>query len=49
MKIINLGSKQRTIGKTGANSESSRSHGIIQLRIFDTKNNIIYRNKFHKN
>ena len=39
MKIINLGSKQRTIGKTGANSESSRSHGIIQLRIFDTKNN----------
>ena len=39
MKIINLGSKQRTIGKTGANSESSRSHGIIQLRIFDAKNN----------
>ena len=39
MKIINLGGKQRTIGKTGANSESSRSHGIIQLRIFDTQNN----------
>ena len=35
IKIINYGAKQRTIGKTGANSESSRSHGIIQLRIFD--------------
>ena len=42
MKIINLGAKQRTIGKTGANSESSRGHGIIQLRIFDAKNNIQY-------
>ena len=35
MRIVDIGSKQRTIGKTGANSESSRSHGIIQLRIFD--------------
>ena len=40
MKIVNFGAKQRTIGKTGANSESSRSHGIIQLRIFDAKNNV---------
>ena len=39
MKIVNIGSKQRTIGKTGANSESSRSHGIIQLRIFNTEKN----------
>ena len=39
MKVINLGGKQRTVGKTGANSESSRSHGIIQLRIFDPQNN----------
>ena len=38
IKIVNFGSKQRTIGKTGANSESSRSHGIIQLRILDTDN-----------
>ena len=40
MKIVNFGTKQRTIGITGANSESSRSHGIIQLRIFDAKNNV---------
>ena len=40
IKIVNFGAKQRTTGKTGANSESSRSHGIIQLRIFDTGNNI---------
>ena len=40
IKIVNFGSKQRTIGKTGANSESSRSHGIIQLRIFDTEKNV---------
>ena len=40
IKIINFGSKQRTIGKTGANSESSRSHGIIQLRIVDSEKNV---------
>ena len=39
MKIVNFGVKQRTVGKTGVNSESSRSHGIIQLRIFDSENN----------
>ena len=37
MKFVNIGGKQRTVGKTGANSESSRSHGIIQLRIIDTQ------------
>ena len=42
MKMVNIGTKQRTIGKTGANSESSRSHGIIQLRIFDSENNSQY-------
>ena len=40
IKVVNFGSKQRTIGKTGANSESSRSHGIIQLRIFDNEKNV---------
>ena len=40
MRIINIGGKQRTVGKTGANSESSRSHGIIQIRIVDNQNNI---------
>jgi len=38
MKVINFGAKQRTIGKTGANSESSRSHGIIQIRIYNSGN-----------
>ena len=39
MKIVSVGGKQRTVGKTGANSESSRSHGIIQLRVFDSDKN----------
>ena len=39
MKVVNVGGKQRTTGKTGANSESSRSHGIIQLRIVDIQKN----------
>ena len=38
MNIINFGLKQRTVGKTGANSDSSRSHGIIQIRIINTNN-----------
>ena len=38
MSIINFGLKQRTVGKTGANSDSSRSHGIIQIRIINTNN-----------
>ena len=38
MNVINYGLKQRTVGKTGANSDSSRSHGIIQIRIVDTNN-----------
>ena len=42
MKMVNIGKKQRTIGKTGANSESSRSHVIIQLKIFDSENNSQY-------
>ena len=38
MEIINYGLKQRTIGKTGANSNSSRSHAIIQIRIININN-----------
>lgn len=38
MSIINYGLKQRTVGKTGANSDSSRSHGIIQIRIINENN-----------
>ena len=38
MNIINYGLKQRTVGKTGANSDSSRSHGIIQIRVVNQNN-----------
>ena len=38
MDIINFGLKERTVGKTGANSNSSRSHAIIQIRILNTNN-----------
>ena len=38
MNIINFGLKQRTVGKTGANSDSSRSHGIIQIRVVNQNN-----------
>ena len=38
MNIINFGLKQRTVGKTGANSDSSRSHGIIQIRLVNPNN-----------
>ena len=38
MNIISYGLKRRTVGKTGANSDSSRSHGIIQIRIMNINN-----------
>ena len=33
MQLIEFGLKARTVGVTGANSDSSRSHGIIQITI----------------
>ena len=35
MNLINKGLSNRTVGKTGANSDSSRSHGVIQLKILN--------------
>ena len=35
MIIINYGLKSRTVGVTGANADSSRSHGILQISIKD--------------
>ena len=40
MSLIEYGLKVRTVGVTGANSDSSRSHGIIQINIKDNNNNI---------
>ena len=39
MQLIEYGLKARTVGVTGANSDSSRSHGIIQIIIKDNYNN----------
>jgi kinesin family protein 2/24 len=33
MQVIEYGLKARTVGVTGANSDSSRSHGIIQITL----------------
>lgn len=40
MNIIEKGLKVRTVGVTGANSDSSRSHGIIQISIKNQGNKI---------
>lgn len=39
MTPIEYGIKARTVGVTGANADSSRSHGIIQIVIRNTKGN----------
>ena len=38
MQIIEFGLNSRTVGVTGANADSSRSHGIIQIKIKDSNN-----------
>ncbi len=39
MSLIDYGLKARTVGVTGANSDSSRSHGIIQVSIRESNGN----------
>lgn len=39
MGIIENGLKERTVGVTGANADSSRSHGIIQINIKEANGN----------
>jgi len=39
MQLIAFGLKARTVGVTGANSDSSRSHGIIQIAIKEPNGN----------
>ena len=38
INIINYGINLRSVGITGANNDSSRSHGIIQINLKDIKN-----------
>lgn len=40
MKVIEIGLKSRTVGVTGANADSSRSHGIIQIVLKTSTGNI---------
>jgi kinesin family protein 2/24 len=40
INLIDLGLKNRTIGTTKVNNNSSRSHGIIQINILDSYDNI---------
>jgi kinesin family protein 2/24 len=40
MQEIEKGLRSRTVGVTGANSDSSRSHGIIQICLKETNGNI---------
>jgi kinesin family protein 2/24 len=39
MQIIEYGLKVRTTGVTGANADSSRSHGVLQINIKDSNGN----------
>jgi kinesin family member 2/24 len=41
MQIIEMGLKSRTTGSTGANSDSSRSHAIIQISLKDNYSNTV--------
>jgi len=38
LQVILKGGKERSTGATGVNSDSSRSHAIIQIQIKDTAN-----------
>ena len=40
MQVIEYGLKARTVGVTGANSDSSRSHGIIQISLKEPNGNM---------
>ncbi|NXR60557.1 KIF24 protein, partial [Rhadina sibilatrix] len=46
LEVILKGGKERTTGATGVNSDSSRSHAIIQIQIKDTANRAFGRISF---
>lgn len=43
LQVILKGGKERSTGATGVNSDSSRSHAIIQIQIKDTANRVFGR------
>lgn len=46
MQVINFGLTERTTGKTGANSDSSRSHAIMQVILRDPDNKMAGKMSF---
>ncbi|NWW37699.1 KIF24 protein, partial [Panurus biarmicus] len=46
LEVILKGGKERSTGATGVNSDSSRSHAIIQIQIKDTANRVSGRISF---
>ncbi|NXL93874.1 KIF24 protein, partial [Alectura lathami] len=46
LEVILKGGKERSTGATGVNSDSSRSHAIIQIQIKDTANRTLGRISF---
>ncbi|KAL8204185.1 UNVERIFIED_CONTAM: hypothetical protein K2H54_068695 [Gekko kuhli] len=46
LEVILKGGKERSTGATGVNSDSSRSHAIIQIQIKDTANRVFGRISF---
>ncbi|NWI88132.1 KIF24 protein, partial [Pitta sordida] len=46
LEVILKGGKERSTGVTGVNSDSSRSHAIIQIQIKDTANRLFGRISF---
>ncbi|KAI3649841.1 hypothetical protein MP228_005473 [Amoeboaphelidium protococcarum] len=46
MDIFQKGSEERSVGKTGANSDSSRSHAILQISIKTLKQKVIGKFSF---
>ncbi|KFP89886.1 Kinesin-like KIF24 [Apaloderma vittatum] len=46
LEVILKGGKKRTTGVTGVNSDSSRSHAVIQIQIKDTANRTFGRMSF---
>lgn len=45
LEVIKEGNKNRVVGVTGANMDSSRSHAILQINLINTKTNKLHGGK----